>query len=154
MPTSQQKEENQRRFLVAFEYALSISDACRAAEVSERVVQHWRHSDESFAEAFAATDIARGDFLEERMFAILDWGTQPENYKIMLQKPTLLIFALKATKSVKYGDKATGGNEELQQMLDVLMKVRDEPPAELSHVESGLTHELEELLGDLGIDQS
>ena len=130
---------NQRTFLAAFEYALSVVDACKAADVTERTVQRWRKESPDFLEAFEKTNANRGDFLEERMFNILSWATEPDpvtgGYERILGKPTLLTFALKGAKRAKYGDTGGGSSEDVKKLIELVTGIRDDIPATDGQIE-------------------
>ena len=150
MAHSSDKAENQRQFLAAFQYALCIKDACEAAGVTEKTVQLWRR-DPEFAVQFDVTNEVRGDFLEERMFNLLDWATQPEQYPLLLKKPTILIFALKAAKREKYGDRGTGGEEGSKKLLEALLQLSDRPTdsSQAPALPARMKHQIEEILDNL-----
>ena len=151
---SRNVEDNQKKFLTAFEFALSIGDACQASGVSERTVLRWRRDDEAFMEAFTRTDESRGDFLEERMFNILDWATAPEQYERILSKPTLLVFAIKGAKRAKYGESGSGSSEAVQKLVDMVTKLSDTTPVQTEEsvtetVSPRVESDLERLLADI-----
>ena len=149
------KENSQRLFLAAFQYTLTSKEACDEVGISEATLNRWRREDPTFEERFELTNDARGDFLEERMFNILNWATNdPEGYKLIIQKPTLFTFALKGLKREKYGDRGGGTGEEARRLLEGLLRMTDkdegegEPPGPTG-LTAGVRSEIEELLDRL-----
>lgn len=128
---SQTTADDKNRFLSAFQFSLHIDEALKASHTSERELNKWRRHDPEFAERFELTNVARGDFLEERMFNILAWATKDaEGYKLMINKPTLLTFALKGLKREKYGDRGGAGGEDTRRLLESVLALSDKSTGE------------------------
>ena len=117
-------KNNQDRFLEAFAESLSIQDAAKAARVGVTTIGTWRTKDVlGFRALFNSANEARLDNLEERMFRVIDWATQEDNFAQALRYSTLLMFALKAGRP-QYRDSvqaATGAAD----LVSALAKISD-----------------------------
>ena len=152
MPHDQ--EANQTRFLEAFPHCISEGEACKRSGVGVRTVQRWRAEDGAFATAYDEIAGERGVRLEEGMFGLLDWALLPENRKIVFQKPTLFIFALKGLMRERYGDRAVASDSDSKKMWEELVALNDRIPVVAldGPITPGLRTQLEELVE--GFDHS
>lgn len=129
MPTSTTVAQDV--FLTHFEAnSMGIQATCDATKIKQATVASWRKRDTNgFRAKFTAANERRLDELEERMFAVIDWATQPDNFKDLLRYPTLLMFALKAGRPM-YRDSvqvATGAAD----LISAITKLNDTDGTEL-----------------------
>lgn len=59
-------------FLKAYKNRASISDACKAANISRMTFYRWKEEDEEFAESVIEIDESKIDYVEDKLFENID----------------------------------------------------------------------------------
>ena len=140
-------QDRQARFLEAFAKSFTDTKACSDTGISRATLYSWLRNDTDFALRYETGVVDRGLRLESRMFDVLEWATEPENYKEILHHPSLLQSALRGAMPEKYGDKNLASQEDAKRLLDELMKMKDDPEPVAEATDIGLDDELAKLFG-------
>ena len=139
--------DRQDRFLEAQATAITDTEACKVAGISRNTFYRWIKEDtEGFNERLAEVAPQRGRNLETLMFDVLAWANTPERFDKLLRYPTLLLRALAGNIPEKYGFKVGLGQAEARQIVEELMRMRDDPSVKVADG-VGLEEELDEILG-------
>ena len=139
-------EDRQTRFLIAFRNSITDTEACAAAGISRESLYRWIREDvNGFTAKHAEADRDRAHNAEATMYDVLAWANTPERYEKLLRYPTLLMFALKGQFPEKYGDRTTLGQETARQLLDELMKMKDDPKTGAVAGEKSINDQLKDL---------
>ena len=140
-------QDRQDRFLEAFRSVFTDTKACENSGISRSTLYSWLRSDAKFALAYEDAVHDRAMWLESRMFAVLEWATEADNYKEILHHPSLLQSALRGAMPEKYGDKNIASQEDAKRLLEELMKLKDDPPPAPENTEMDIDQELSKLFG-------
>ena len=140
-------KDRQDRFLLAFSGSFTDTKACEDTGISRSTLYNWLRNDAEFALRYENGVVDRGLRLESRMFDVLEWATNPENYKEILHHPSLLQSALRGAMPDKYGDKNLASQEDAKRMLEELMKMKDDPAPEELTEDTNIDEELAKLFG-------
>ena len=154
--SGQTLKDKQDLFLAALMESVSDKEACAKAGISRTTIYGWikreaenpppEDSGPTFTERLAEVEVLRGKNLESRMFAVLDWATEEEQYEKLLRHPNLLMFALRGLMPTKYGYRIGASVEDTKRIIDQLMGMKDDPAG---RVRDGAAFE-DELDGILG----
>ena len=139
-------EDRQTRFLIAFRNSITDTAACKAAGISRESLYRWIREDvNGFAARHAEADRDRAHNLEATMYDVLSWASTEAGFEKLLRYPTLLMFALKGSFPERYGDRTTLGAETARQLIDELMKMKDDPKAVSVSGEKSVDDQLKDL---------
>ena len=140
--------DRQERFLLVFRETVNVKEALAAAGIHPSTLSRWITGDmEGFTAKYDEADKVRLKNLEERMFDVLNWASDPERYDKILRYPNLLMFALKGAFPERYGDKGTIGQDEARRLFDELMKMKDDPKQDVGSGEKSIDDQLNDILG-------
>ena len=101
----------------------------------------------SFRNRFADASQVRAESLEERVFAVVEWATQPDQFEKALRYPTLILRALEAAKPETWGQR---GNmtEDARASLRTILGMKGEAPAPAGGpAEQSIDEQVREILG-------
>ena len=137
--------DRQKRFLEVFKTALSDTKACENSGISRATLYSWLRNDAQFALAYEDTAQDRARWLESRVFSLLEWALEPENYKETLHHPSLVQSTLRGAMPEKYGDKTSLGADDAKRLVEELMKMKDDPAPVEGETES-LNQQIDDIL--------
>jgi len=125
------KKDRQDRYLESLEMSISDDEALRITGIQRTTVLNWL-KEEEFQQRYRQADIARGNNLEEGMFAVLGYHMVEERYTKILQYPSLLMFALRGSKPEKYAERTLLTYGQTQDDLKSVLHMDDTPPEKAS----------------------
>ena len=120
------KVERQQKYVEALEHSITDVEALKAAGIVRRTLERWMKEPE-FVLKYRDAVQARGNNLEEGMFAVLEWGIQPDRYQQILRYHSLLMFALRGLKPEKYAERTLLAYGQAQDDLKSLLNMDDTP---------------------------
>ena len=132
--TTEAKLGRQQQYLEALEHSISDVEALREVGITRRTLDYWMKEPE-FLLKYRDSTQTRGNNLEEGMFAVLEWGIQPDRYQQILRYPSLLMFALRGLKPEKYAERTLLAYGQAQDDLKSLLNM-DDTPAEKKNTSS------------------
>ena len=138
-PTALTLTEKQRLFLDAVRGVGTIRKAAEIAHVGRSTVQVWRQENvNGFRGLFEEAQDDFVDGLEAKMFALIDEMKVGHN-------PTLLIFALKAARPLKYRELTQVPDEAARDLLRKLEEWQKKPEVMAADKPAGLLTALEQV---------
>ena len=122
----------QQNFLAGFVATGTITGGCRVSGLKRQAYYDWTREDSlGFVDRFAkARELFVEVFLESKLFQVIREMKPGQN-------PIPLIFALKAHKPEKYGDKITLQDDTGKALVDRLRALADQPAVQAKVEEPG-----------------